>query len=676
MSSSPVSPASPVREFDAAVVEHHQDRLRHFEQANARARAGRDASAASASAGSIVMLGDSLVEFYGGPLLFENRGIGSDHIEAGGMDTLSRIGPSRLVADPAHIFVLVGINDLHSAPSDVERHLTNYARLIATLRENYCHASISCLSLLPTRDRYRDLNGPILRFNAGLQALSTRGDFSYVDAHSALCDTNAELAAAYSGDGLHLTRLGYAALTRVLERAILPRAWPTKTGIQRWISDVNEASRRRIGRRRAATASPSTPASGVAVEFLWSWLRTGASAYVDLYRGICLTEISKKHQTDGASDSIDDWHLAWSREATRMLRAVDQRYGLSRHDWLRLERFLADVHATIPIPSAHLQEVRVLFLGDELSPERAVFVAAECLKDGLLVRAEHIVNPDPAEQRRELLAIGRRPFDAIFYGAFAGAFNGRVQGLAHAAASSESIDALVTEATSAVASTVDLLTQSFDAPIFVTNASSLQGGTKKVRRWLKATVTSRTRRRTGEIANRWLEAYIATKHRDAHLPIFVLDEAALAPSYAEQRHLGVYFERGSAVQPTTLSQRLAVDMAEHLLAVALSSKKLVIVSAAGIERQQPDRQRSLQKLKDRGVLLALCSPATSDLQRILEPLACKPEDAVFVCDPRDVNGRWPEIQYLAPADARTWRIFSRWERLLVKAPRNAASTRA
>jgi FkbH-like protein len=440
--------------------------------------------------------------------------------------------------------------------------------------------------------------------------------------------------------------------------------------------------------------------SQAAADFLWLWLRSDDSAYLDLYRALCLSRLT----ASPVSDSVD-----WSQHANVVRRAVNERYRLSPQDRDKLERTFADAHATLPARASALKEVRIVFLGDCLYEEVALFVAAECLKDGLLVRAEHVVSKNPLEQRRHLSSLDPRAYDAVFYSPFTYAFNpdyGLVLELSHAAATPRAVQTIVDQSLATAASTLDFLSERFEVPIVVHNASTLQRGTTLLKRSLKSAATSRTRKHARVHVNAWLSAYVEKRNRETFRHLFILDEAALAATSAERRKLGAYYYAESALHPTLFSRKLAGEVAEHIVALALRTKKLVIADldntlwegiigeGLGVAHHH-DRQTLLKKLKDKGVILAIASkndpakvtweggtldatcfvasevswdPKVLGIQRIFADLNIKPKDAVFIDDRPDerelVKGRWPVVHCADPLDPRAWRIFGRREAFL------------
>jgi FkbH-like protein len=435
-------------------------------------------------------------------------------------------------------------------------------------------------------------------------------------------------------------------------------------------------------------------------DFLWLWLRTGEPAYADLYRGICLSELA----TAPADATVN-----WRTRTELMLGAVDQRHALSATRRATLVRLLDEVHAALPTGRKGLREVRLLFVGDCLFEEVALFLNAECLKDGLLVRAEHIVSKNPVEQHRQIRTLDPAVFLAVFYSPFTYSFDldfAQLLKLSHARASAAEIDAVVAASIETVARTIDVLGDIFECPVFVSNASTLKRGETYLRRAVKAMATQRTRARARATVNAWLPRYLEQKNRSTFRHLFLIDEAAVAPTEAVQRELGAYLYTTRGLHPTRFSRRLAAEIAEQVQAAALCTRKLVIcdldntlwegIIGEGLGvRHHRDRQEVLHRLREKGVILAIASkndpekitwtggvldamsfvaaevswtPKVQGIQRIYRELNIKPKDGVFIDDRPDeremVGERWPEMTVLDPCESRTWRVFRRWAELL------------
>lgn len=192
---------------------HFAERVVRFEQECARlAREGGGQDA-------VVFLGDSLVEYYKGPLAWTNRGICSDHLQWPDVNVFQRLGPNRLHPNPRAIVTLVGINDLNDAPDALDQHLSLYQTLVSTLAHSYPQASLGVCSLLPTRGSYSHLNPAIQQFNRRLSELASSSGAAFLNLHERFLDPRTGTARAgwLVADGIHLSRRGYAELTTVVE---------------------------------------------------------------------------------------------------------------------------------------------------------------------------------------------------------------------------------------------------------------------------------------------------------------------------------------------------------------------------------------------------------------------------------------------------------------------------
>ena len=140
---------------------HYRDRCSQFRQ-----------TAQQAPAGGIVILGDSLTEGHpattlaGLPVI--NQGISGDMLtrpDGGLLRRLDLVGLAR----PAHVFVLIGINDIifgQRVVTDIERDLTT---LIGDLPAHAPAAKIWVQSLLPTSGDHLPALAAVRRINAFLQ---------------------------------------------------------------------------------------------------------------------------------------------------------------------------------------------------------------------------------------------------------------------------------------------------------------------------------------------------------------------------------------------------------------------------------------------------------------------------------------------------------------------------
>lgn len=173
----------------------------------------------------LVLLGDSISE--GNPATViaghrvVNMGISGDKIAMepdGGV--LRRIGVVAR-ARPAHVFLMIGVNDFwHTPRKPLEAAKQDYARVAAALTAAVPGARVWFLSTFPTGGDKARMMADIRPLNDHVRALAARHGATYVDMGPHLGDECGELRGELTGDGVHLTPAGYAAWTGEMERLL------------------------------------------------------------------------------------------------------------------------------------------------------------------------------------------------------------------------------------------------------------------------------------------------------------------------------------------------------------------------------------------------------------------------------------------------------------------------
>lgn len=170
---------------------------------------------------STVLFGDSLSEWHpatqlrGRPIF--NMGIAGDQAEHGEGGLLRRV---HLVprANPAEIFLLIGINDLNNQkpPATLVQQI---GRVIAGLQEHAPGAKIYLQNLMPTNGPRAHLLPLVRATNPLIAHLAHERELPLLDLYSAMVDESDQLREEYTYDGVHLSEDGYAAWTAVIEAA-------------------------------------------------------------------------------------------------------------------------------------------------------------------------------------------------------------------------------------------------------------------------------------------------------------------------------------------------------------------------------------------------------------------------------------------------------------------------
>ena len=168
------------------------------------------------SESGIVFLGDSLTDRCEWSELFSrcdihNRGIDADTTEG----VLDRLGDITALK-PRKIFIMIGGNDF-VAGKKVAPIKENYREILRRIRLECPRTRIYIQSILPTIYRLVPLpRDQIKELNAGIKRLADNKSIFYIDIYSSMIDTNGDLKAAYTHDGVHLNGKGYLAWRRAV----------------------------------------------------------------------------------------------------------------------------------------------------------------------------------------------------------------------------------------------------------------------------------------------------------------------------------------------------------------------------------------------------------------------------------------------------------------------------
>lgn len=170
----------------------------------------------------IIFLGDSLTDlcewhelFKGFPI--KNRGICGDTTE-GILNRLDKV----IEAQPRKIFLLIGINDINQgrAVGDIFK---SYSQIVASIKVLSPRTQVMMQSLLPVNNQKfpnHGVNDKVRALNSKLQELANELSFQYINLFSVFLDSNQELDAQYTTDGIHLNGQGYLLWQKNIEKYI------------------------------------------------------------------------------------------------------------------------------------------------------------------------------------------------------------------------------------------------------------------------------------------------------------------------------------------------------------------------------------------------------------------------------------------------------------------------
>jgi lysophospholipase L1-like esterase len=176
---------------------------------------------------AIVFLGDSITDEGEWTELFanvniknniQNRGISGDTTTR----TLRRLDII-LESQPRQVFLMVGINDLINAKKTVDETIAGYKKILMQFQAETPNTSVFIQSVLPVNNQvyvfWQD-NQKVISLNLKLKAIAQEFNYQYIDIFSSLLDSQGELDAKYTTDGLHLNGQAYLVWKAAIEKYI------------------------------------------------------------------------------------------------------------------------------------------------------------------------------------------------------------------------------------------------------------------------------------------------------------------------------------------------------------------------------------------------------------------------------------------------------------------------
>lgn len=173
---------------------------------------------------NIIFLGDSITdecewaELLGNPNI-KNRGISGDTIDR----ILNRLDEIRK-SKPKKIFLMVGINDFLNYGKSVRKTLEDYKKILLEIRQNTPNTQVFIQSVLPVNNKINKFwlnNDTVIQLNDSLKELAKELSFEYINLFSHLADSQNQLDARYTLDGVHLNGQAYLVWKEVIEKYVV-----------------------------------------------------------------------------------------------------------------------------------------------------------------------------------------------------------------------------------------------------------------------------------------------------------------------------------------------------------------------------------------------------------------------------------------------------------------------
>ena len=382
------------------------------------------------------------------------------------------------------------------------------------------------------------------------------------------------------------------------------------------------------------------------------------------------------------------------------------RSHLNEAAWQVLMQFLAQIEETLTAEPACTR--RVLLVGDCVFLDIVSFLVPALLAEGVRLIPTFATSQLGPMLREEIRRLADKPFDLVFYSPFSYEFAaeytslGKLSRVASSRAEAHAVAARTWDDTRA---TLEALAYTFDCPIHVHNSSGMVHTESTLTRVVKLKVTHRPRNVARDWLNDALEGYLRKKQAEGEFRLVLLDEKQRVHAFGLLR-AGAALYWSAFQHPTAFGKVLSPAYQDVIVVNArLVGRKVLVcdldntlwegVIGEGSVTHFHDRQRTLLKLKSRGVVLAIASkndpskvtfegasvsaqdfvaqaiswePKVFGVQRIQSGLNIKYGDFVFLDDRQDelalMASAYPAMQCLDATRAETWRRLEVWAEAL------------
>ncbi|HLW71094.1 MAG TPA: HAD-IIIC family phosphatase [Candidatus Binataceae bacterium] len=439
---------------------------------------------------------------------------------------------------------------------------------------------------------------------------------------------------------------------------------------------------------------------GVA-DFLINYIRSGDRVWRDLYLG---ERFKQAHWPgDDPAQMIERRRglIAADREAIMGVAAA----RLDQAGRARLEEFFSVALAAADRTPSN--QCRVLFVGDCLFLDLATFLAAPLAAAGVLLRPTFLTSKNPSELRTAIRGLRDEQFDLVCYSPYTYEFDVGFAATHYGglALRRRNLHRLAAEAHRRTRATLMLLRELFDCAIVIHTSANFRRHDCSWQSQIKNLVTRRARQVTARRASDLIGRLVERRGRDAATAIAILDERVALARHGDLP-LGETFHDSGVVHPTVFSRDLAETYQSLILSrVQLTTKKILVADldntlwkgtiGEGPVEHDHRRQAVLKKLRERGVMLAICSknvprkikwdgallaetdfvaaqinwgPKAANLIRIAQELNLRLNDFVFLDDRADeralVQEALPEVVTMDPAAEGDWAMIEWWAALI------------
>lgn len=440
----------------------------------------------------------------------------------------------------------------------------------------------------------------------------------------------------------------------------------------------------------------------VFVDYLAQYFSTGDSAYRDLYIG------EKLKQLYDARDNREQ-ALARRQSITEADTAAYKKTlspHLSSTDWTLFEATLDAFHRIVL--GAEGEAARVLLIGDCLYLDVVSFLTAPLFEDGITLEPTFITSKSAAETVSQIEREAGKRFDLVFYSPFTYEQSpeyAQFQRGSRAMASQSEMSEAVVSTIEGATKVVDTLLARFNCPILLHNSANIRRHDGSTKQKLASTLTRKARHFTRDLANQKINALIADRTASGAEQLFLLDELSLLTDKNEDDQ-GKYYYGSQLQHPAVFGRTIAERYRELIVAHTWFGKKKIVVCdldntlwdgviGEGEVAHYAERQQTLKKLKEKGVVLAITSkndpknvhwrggvltaedfvaseihwePKAASMKRIATKLNLKLEHFLFIDDREDerelMQMAHPAVKALNATDPRVWSLLEQLSQTL------------
>lgn len=152
------------------------------------------------------------------PYTIYNRGVGGYKTE----DLLQAMDICIYELSPRRIFINIGTNDLSDSSIPISQMISNYDRILSEIEDRLPDVELYLMAYYPVNyDAATEEMKPCLQIrnnekidlaNTEVKKLATKHHAKYIDVNRALKDSDGNLKAEYTIEGMHINKDGYRAI--------------------------------------------------------------------------------------------------------------------------------------------------------------------------------------------------------------------------------------------------------------------------------------------------------------------------------------------------------------------------------------------------------------------------------------------------------------------------------